>query len=146
MENQEKTKVLIIEDELITAKSIEKNLLDFGFLQVDIATNYEEGYEKAIKLKPGLILMDIKLEQDQAVHDSFHDGIALSERIQVEFDVPVIYLTAHSNPETVSRALHTKPFGYVIKPYSDKDLFDAISRALNRFQSLKNSPDKTAGI
>lgn len=139
MEKYLQTKILIIEDELITAKSIEKSLLDLDFMHVDIATDFQAGYEKAISTKPGLILMDIQLEHVGEPLNRIHDGVALSERVQVVLDVPVIYLTAHSDSETVSRALHTKPYGYLVKPYTDKELFDAIHNALNRFQILQDS-------
>lgn len=138
MEKYSKTKILIIEDELITAKSIEQSLLGFGFQSIEIASNYGEGYDKVTNMLPGLILMDIKLEQGQKGHNNHQDGIALSERIQVEFDVPIIYLTAHADSQTVLRAYQTRSYGYVVKPYTDYDLHDAISRALNRFHLSKN--------
>lgn len=133
MEKYLQTKILIIEDELITAKSIEKSLLDFGFRHIDIAGNYGEGYEKATNTTPGLILMDIKLEEDQNNLESFHDGVSLSERIQTKFNVPIVFLTAHADSQTVSRAYHTSPYGYLVKPYADKDLHNTIRLALNRF-------------
>ena len=116
--------IYIVEDEIITAKSLAKNIKSFGYQLAGIATSGSEALAQIRKINPDLVLMDILLKKGDI------DGITTAERIQSQVNVPIIYLTAHSDRETLNRAKATNPFGYILKPYSEKDLQISIEFAL----------------
>ena len=120
--------IFIVEDEIITARSIAKNIQKFGYQLAGIATSGSEAILQILKTKPDLVLIDIFLEQ------SGIDGIAVATKIQSHFDVPILYLTAHSDRETLERAKITTPSGYILKPYSTKNLQISIELALHKHQ------------
>jgi two-component system cell cycle sensor histidine kinase/response regulator CckA len=119
------TAVLVVEDEMIIALGIEKQLEEMGYAVAGTASTGEEAVRKAVELRPDLILMDIAL-------GTGIDGVAAAGLIRKQIDVPVVYLTANSDPATLDRAKLTGPFGYVLKPYEDKDLQTAIEIGLYR--------------
>lgn len=129
---EEKARILIIEDEMLTAKSIEKSLHSLGYEVAGIASSYTDGLEKIIDLDPDLVLMDIKLKGTK-------DGIELTEQITKNRDVPIIFLTAHADAKTVARAYHTNLYGYLVKPYSERELYETIQLALGRHKFKKTS-------
>ena len=120
--------IFIVEDEIITARSIAKNIQKFGYQLAGIATNGVQAIEEILAVKPNLILMDILLGKDEL------DGITTAQRIQSQINIPVIYLTAHSDRATLDRAKITTPFGYILKPYSRKNLQISIELALHKHQ------------
>jgi CheY-like chemotaxis protein len=130
MDTQQPTRILIVEDEIITAKAIEKSLKDLGYEVVDIVSTGEDAFDKAAAMHPDLVLMDIKLK-------GLADGVTTTQRIQTYFGIPVVYLTAHSDDETVRRVLHSQPYGYVVKPFSENELQDAIERALQQHKTRR---------
>ncbi len=111
--------ILIVEDESIVALDIMDKLERLGYNVLAIVSSGEEAVEKVAKIQPDLILMDIVLKGKI-------DGIEAARRIQESFNIPIIYLTAHSDEQTLKRAKITRPFGYIIKPFTDKDLQNAI--------------------
>ena len=115
--------ILIVEDEKIIAKGIEKRLKGMGYAVAGLASTGEEAVQKAVELRPELILMDISL-------GSGMDGVTATGLILKQMDVPVVYLTAYSDSATLDRAKITGPSGYVLKPYEDKDLQIAIEIGL----------------
>ncbi|HEY1189384.1 MAG TPA: response regulator, partial [Gemmata sp.] len=115
--------VLVVEDERIIALGIQKRLTSMGYAVPGLAASGAEAVQKAQALRPDLVLMDIRLEGDM-------DGIEAAARIRGRFDLPVVYLTANSDPDTLRRAKVTEPFGYVLKPYEDRDLQTALEMAL----------------
>jgi PAS domain S-box-containing protein len=117
------TKILIVEDEAIVAKNIEKHLLNAGYKVVGLATKAEESIEKAETEKPDLVLMDIKLKGKM-------DGIEAANKIRESLRLPVIFLTSYTDDETFQRAKLTDPFGYLIKPFEIKDLKRTVEMAL----------------
>ena len=123
-----KISILIVEDEGIVAENLSDKLQQLGYDVAGIASKGEEAREMALKLRPQLILMDIQLDGEK-------DGIWAAEAIQREYDVPVIYLTAHSDPATLARAKVTGPLGYVLKPFETRDLATQIELALYRHQA-----------
>ena len=123
-----KISILIVEDEGIVAENLSDKLKQLGYQVAGIASRGEEAREIALKLRPQLILMDIQLDEQK-------DGIWAAEAIQREYDVPVIYLTAHSDPATLARAKVTGPLGYVLKPFETRDLTTQIELALYRHQA-----------
>ena len=121
--SEAKIRVLVVEDELIIAKGIEKRLSVLGYAVVDTVPTGEEAVEKALETLPDLVLMDICLQGEM-------DGVTAAERIRSEADIPVIYLTAYADSDTLGRAKVTEPFGYIVKPFQDVTLKSAIEMAL----------------
>ncbi len=118
-----KANILIVEDEAIIAKEIKASLENMGYAVTSIVKSGKEAVEKAKQEHPDIILMDIKLEGEM-------DGIESSELVQNSLDIPVIFLTAYADEEKLDRAKLTLPFGYVLKPFRDRDLRVTIEMAL----------------
>jgi CheY-like chemotaxis protein len=123
MTKTEKAKILIVEDERIVAIDIKESLLRFGFHSIEIAVSGEEAIQKAERMQPDVVLMDIVLRGGI-------DGIEAAKVIKEQLGIPIIYLTAYSDDKTVQRAKVTKPVGYLLKPFHDKDLKQGIETAL----------------
>lgn len=116
-------KLLIVEDESIVALDIKHRAEALGYEVVGIAASGEEAIELAREKKPDIVLMDIILKSEM-------DGIEAAEIIKREHDIPVVYLTAYSDKETLERAKLTEPFGYLIKPFEDRELHSTIEVAI----------------
>lgn len=114
-------KILIVEDESITALGIKHKLERLGYSVVDIESSGSGAIEKAQELEPDLILMDIVLKGEM-------DGIEAAQKIKL--DIPIIYLTAYFDDGTLQRARSTKHYGYITKPFTDGNLKSAIEIAL----------------
>lgn len=119
------TTILIVEDEEIVAMDIKNMLCDLGYNVQDIARSEEEVIQKIEKEKPDLLLMDIMLGEGG-------DGIKIAEQVKSRYKIPVIYLTAYADEGTLDRAKLTSPYGYIIKPFREKELHTAIIMALSR--------------
>jgi len=117
------TKILVVEDEVIVARNIEKRLISAGYKVAGIASSGEEAIELAGSLKPDLVLMDIKLRGKM-------DGIDAANAIRSSCRLPIIYLTSYADEETFQRAKKTEPFGYLIKPFELKELSRSVDMAL----------------
>ena len=115
----EKTKILVVEDEIIVALDIKDTLLSLGFEVTGLATNYEEAIESFHACRPDILLTDIYLEESQ-------NGIEIVKTIQKLDAVPVIYLTAYSDEQTITKAAKTNPVNYIVKPFRRDDLKSAI--------------------
>ncbi len=130
-----KPKILILENELIVAEDLKDTLEDFGYKVVDICPSGE----KALEILPydGLevILMDIMLKGKV-------DGITAASIIQNSYDIPVVYLTAHTDDNTFKRAKLTKPYGYIIKPYEKKALYTTLELAIYNHKRDKELKEK----
>lgn len=120
-------KILVVEDERIIAMDIRNSLMRMGYEVLGIVSSGEKALEKVQQVKPDLVLMDIVLKGDM-------DGIEAGEKILHEFNVPVVYLTSHTDPSTLERAKKTNPFGYVVKPFEERDLHTTLEIALSRAQ------------
>jgi len=118
-----KASILIVEDEAIIASVIAAALRKFEYEVIDILNTGEAAVSQALKKKPDLILMDIRLQG--AV-----DGIAAAEQIQKKLDIPIIYLTAYADDPTLERAKKTRPYGYIPKPFQEIELKTTIEMAL----------------
>ena len=123
-----KISILVVEDEGLVAENLADKLEQLGYAVAGIAVQGQEAVEMALRLRPRLILMDIQLEGPM-------DGIQAAEAIRNRYDVPVIYLTAHSDPATLSRAKLTGPFGYITKPFEIRDLATQVDLALYKHQA-----------
>ena len=117
------TKVLVVEDEKIVAADIKNTLQYLGYTVLGIASSGEEAVSKTRELMPELVLMDIKLKGNM-------DGIESVEKLRDFSSVPVIYLTAYADESTLDRAKITEPFGYILKPFDERELHITIEMAL----------------
>ncbi len=126
-----KTKILVVEDERIVAKDIQNSLKMLGYDVPAIASSGEEAIEKAKEVRPDIVLMDIVLKGDI-------DGIEAAKHINSKFKIPVIYLTAYEDTETLDRAKVTDPLGYILKPFEERDLHTSLEMALykNKMQRM----------
>jgi PAS domain S-box-containing protein len=135
-------RILIVEDQGIVAKDIENKLRQVGYVVPAIAFSGEEAIQRAAETRPDLVLMDIRLPGEM-------DGIAAAKEIQAWFDIPVVYLTAYADEETVERARVSEPFGYVLKPFDTRALRSAIEVALYKHEmdkKLKESEERLRTI
>ena len=123
-----KTTVLIVEDEEIVAADLAGKLEQLGYQVVGTAAKGEEAVESACRLKPEVVLMDIRLKGAM-------DGIEAAEAILRRHSAPVIYLTAHSDQATLERAKLSQPYGYILKPFEERELSTTIEMALYKHQS-----------
>ena len=122
MENK---KIMIVEDESIVALHIESSLKKLGYSVPAIVVSGEEAIQKAEELHPDLILMDIILQGEI-------NGIEATRQIQDRFDIPVVYVTAFGDESTLQQAKLTQPFGFILKPFKERELQIAMEIALYR--------------
>ncbi len=122
-------RILIVEDEILSAENIQDILVGFGYDVPGIAVTGEEALQKAEELSPNLVLMDIKLKNSRL------DGIETAEQLRALRDVPVIYLTAFADTDTVTRAKVTEPYSYIFKPVNARELHTNIEMALYKHRA-----------
>ncbi len=127
---EEKPRILIVEDEWIVANDIQTSLQKLGYEISAVVASGEEAIQEAENKHPDLILMDIVLQGKI-------DGIEAAREINLRLDIPVIYLTAYSERGLLEQAKRTEPFGYMIKPFRDKELHTTIEMALFKHQTEK---------
>lgn len=118
-------KILVVEDEQIIALELKDRLTHMGHRVVGVAAAGQEAVEQARSQKPDLVLMDIKLQGPM-------DGIDAAKAILSEVDIPVVYLTAFADEPTVQRAKATAPYGYILKPFQERELQIVIEVSLHR--------------
>ena len=121
-------RVLVVEDESVVAKDIQWSLKSLGYNICGWAASGEEALEKVETLKPDLVLMDIVLKGGI-------DGVEAAEHIRTNFDIPVVYLTAYADEHTLQRAKVTEPFGYILKPFEERELHTTIEVALYKHKT-----------
>ena len=128
-------RILVVEDERIIAEDIKSTLMNWKYEIIGILSTGEEAIEALKTEKVDLILMDIRLEGKLG-------GINAAQQIKKEFNIPVVYLTAYADENTLKNAKYTEPFGYLIKPFEDRELHATIEMAFYKFgmeQKLKES-------
>ena len=118
-----KPQILIVEDDRIVAEGIKDSLEKLGYVVAGIASSGERALTMAQDKKPDLMLMDIVLKGEM-------DGIEAAENIRSRFGIPVVFLTAYADEEKLERAKITEPFGYLIKPFQNRELKVTIEMAL----------------
>jgi len=116
-------KIMIVEDEAVIAFRLQQCLTSMGFDIVGVAYSGEEAVEKAINLRPDLILTDIMIQGKP-------DGIQVAEIVKLALDIPVIFLTAYSEDKIIERTKQAEPYGYIVKPFQNRELKVAIENAL----------------
>ncbi len=117
--------LMIVEDEIILAMELEEKLADMGYQVVGRVASGEEALKKAGELLPDLVVMDIRL-------DGGLDGIETAKLLRKKYFVPVVYLTAYTDEKTLQRAKLTEPFGYLVKPYSERELRTTVEMSLHK--------------
>lgn len=117
-------RVMVVEDEAITAMGLEASLSKMGYDVVANVPTGEEAVTLARQKQVDVVLMDIQLR-------GLLDGVAAAEKIRAEVDVPCIYLTAYSDEATLRRAKIAEPYGYIVKPYNERELRAAVEIALH---------------
>ena len=133
-----KASILIVEDNNIVMLELKNRLEDMGYKVTDTASSGIEAVKKAKIHSPDLIMMDIRIKGEI-------DGIETAGRIRKDLDIPVLYLTAHSDEDTLRRAKFTEPYGFIIKPYEERELFSTIEMALYKHEmerKLKKSEER----
>jgi PAS domain S-box-containing protein len=124
-------KILLVVDESIEAMNIKRTLESFDYTVPYVASSGEEAVKKALKFMPDLILMDIILKGEG-------NGIEAASKIK-DMNIPVIFLTAHSEESTLQKAKFTEPYGYLLKPYDVKELKLTIEIAISKHEKRKES-------
>lgn len=127
LHTDKRAKILVVEDELIVAQNIENQLRKLGYDVPGTAHTGLQAIALAHQFKPDLVLMDIKLSGPM-------DGIDTANKIRSQLYIPVVYLTAYADNETLNRAKITDPFGYLLKPFELRNLHSTIEIALYRHQ------------
>jgi PAS domain S-box-containing protein len=123
----EKTKIMVVEDNRIVAEDIKNNLVDMGYAVNATATSGRKALETASRDTPDIAIMDIQLGRGM-------NGIDTAAKLRKEYQIPIIYLTAHADEDTVSRAKVTEPSAYLVKPFDIKELKSAVEIAIYKDQ------------
>ena len=122
-----KTRILLIEDETIVAHDIKNMLIGLGYNVPKILTTGKDAVEMTEKLQPDLVLMDVMLRGKM-------NGIEAAHRVYKDLNIPVVYITAYADEKTLQRAKLTEPFGYIVKPFNEKELQTSIEIALYKYK------------
>ena len=121
-----KAQILVVEDENIVAKDLQQRLVALGYHIAGVASSGKEALQKAEETTPSLVLMDIRLKGAM-------DGVETAEELRRRFSIPVVYLTAYADNHTLQRAKVTEPFGYILKPFEERELHTCIEVALYKY-------------
>ncbi|HML26070.1 MAG TPA: ATP-binding protein [Methanomethylovorans sp.] len=133
------SRILIVEDERITALDIKYRLEDSGYVVTGIASSGKAAIESAEETKPDLVLMDIMIEGDM-------DGAQAALHVHDRFGIPVVFLTAYADEDTLRKAKIAEPFGYILKPFEDKDLQTNIEITLYKHRVEQELREKEAWV
>lgn len=123
-------RILIVEDDAIVAMDLQMRLEKLGYAVAGHVSNGRDAVAQAFELNPDLILMDIKIRKEM-------DGIQAAAQIRARQDMAVVYVTAFSDDITLKRACETEPFGYLIKPFDDRELYSTVEIALYKHRMEK---------
>lgn len=134
-------KIGVVEDELVIARTILGTLDELGYEHCGPAISYTEALEMLADNKPDLLLLDIQLSGKK-------DGIDVALLVNKLYQIPFIFLTANSDPETIERAKKVKPHAYIVKPFSKEELFAAIEIAFSNFTGnlLTSKPEEVTSF
>ena len=132
-------RILVVEDEGIIAADLKSRLARMGYHVLATVPTGEEALALVAEMRPDLILLDIVLKGEM-------DGAQAGERIRVQHDIPVIYLTAHSDDLTLQRVKAAEPYGYILKPFQDREMYTAIEIALHKHGAEKKLRQSEASL
>jgi len=125
-------RILIVEDEQITAEDLAEVLKGLGYEVSAVVASGVEAIREVEKSPPDLVLMDIRIKGDM-------DGAETARTLRERFDVPVVYLTAHADRDTLERAKHSRPMGYIVKPFHESELHASLEIALSKHRHDRRS-------
>ena len=128
MQAIKRARILIVEDEAIVARDIAMQVQALGYEAVGIAANAEQALQLAAQERPNLVLMDVQLS-------GVVDGIAAAASMRSQFSLPVVFLTAFAADEVLERAKLTEPFGYILKPFTERELSTTLAMALYKHEA-----------
>ena len=134
----EQNNILIVEDEILVATSIKKYLQDFGYDVINIVASGSKALSVLRENQVNMVLMDIRIKGDI-------DGIETSAKINELYNLPIVYLTAHTDPKTLERAKKTEPYGYIVKPIEPRNMLSTIEMALYKHKAegvIKESEER----
>ncbi|MBK8504855.1 MAG: response regulator transcription factor [Saprospiraceae bacterium] len=123
-------RVLVVEDEPLIAEDIRETLDNIDFEVSGVAYDSDVALYELSSNTPDIVLLDINLGSDI-------DGIDIAEIINRKYQIPFIYLTSYADRSTVDRAKHTRPMGYIVKPFDERDLFTTLEIALFNFSQTQ---------
>lgn len=127
--------ILVVEDEFVVAEDLLDILSRFGYEIAGVASSAREAMRKAADAHPGLVLMDIML-------GGTFDGVVAAEHMWTILNIPVVYLTAYTDETTLERAMHAEPFGYLMKPFNEKELHTTIQVALYKHEMERKRKER----
>ncbi len=130
-------RILVVEDQRLIAADLENTLKKLGYGGVGNMSSGEDAIRACDELRPELVLMDVRLREEM-------DGIQAAEIIRDRFHVPVVYLTAYADEDTILRAKKTAPFGYLVKPFNERELRAAVEIAFHTHQMEQTIADERA--
>jgi len=128
---EQRKRILIVEDEPIIAVDLNNIMRNMGHHVVARAFNSERALDLIAIHEPDLILLDINI-------DGSKDGIEVAEIIQKQYEIPFIFITSYSDAETLDRAKVTMPYGYIVKPFNERDIISTVEMVLFRFVNKKD--------
>lgn len=134
-----RARVMVVEDDRIVARDISEQLGRIGHSVIGVTARGEAAVELAISNRPDLVLMDIRLEGEI-------DGIDAARQIRARCQIPVVFLTAYADDETVRRASQAEPFGYLLKPFEDLQLRTVIEMALYKDRADRKLRESAAAL
>ena len=123
-------KIMVVEDEAVIAIRLQERLTAMGYHVIAISYSGEEAMAQARRLRPDLILMDIMIPGKM-------DGVAVAKSVKKELDIPVIFLTAFSEDKIIDSAKQAEPYGYIVKPFQDRELKACVEIALYKKEMEK---------
>lgn len=123
----EKHKIIIVEDDEITALNLKLSLQKHGYNIIAVCDNASQAKEKIEETKPDVIIIDISLQES-------NDGIELAKTIRQHYSIPFIYLTSYSDDDIIAEAIKTEPYGYIVKPFDPSSLHATIQMAIFKFE------------
>lgn len=133
-------RILIVEDEPFIAENLQEMLSIFGYEETEVANSANQAIKAIKSSRPDLILLDVKIKGDQ-------DGIELGSIIKEQYNVPFVYITSYSDKDTINRAKHTQPLGFIVKPFTKDDVYAAIEVALfNKNRIAVTSGDRLTTV
>jgi len=130
-----KTKILVVEDESIVARDIRNMLIGLGYEVVGVTPSATESVKLAQTKKPHLVLMDIMLQGKT-------NGVGAADQIYSQYNIPIVYLTAYADETTLQKAKKAEPFGYLLKPFEERELQTTIEIALYKFKMEMKLKDR----
>lgn len=124
-----KIRILIVEDEVLIAEDIRESLNNSDYEVVGVVYDYEAALQQLDQSEPDFVLLDINLGNNT-------DGFKIAEVINERYHIPFVYLTSYASKTIVDQAKHTRPMGYIVKPFDEGDLFTSIEIAMFNYGQL----------